>query len=288
MIQEGCTNTCTYCKIYHARGTVSISKPPELVISEINEIGQKNCKEFILTGINLGDYAWEGLNLTDLLKKIDKDVHPDYRIRLSSLNPEDVTDELCEELKAKRFCPHLHLSVQSGSNQVLKRMNRKYQADTVIHAVEKLRAIDPLYSISCDIIVGFPGETEQAFKDLMQFAKNIRFDNLGVFTYSDSEDLVSHKLADHVSIKTARHRCNTLMACQKDISLENNLRHIGKTYDVLVDEAPEAHLFIGRTCFQAPEVDGITYVKADGLNIGDVVHVKITDALEYDLSGEPV
>ncbi len=236
MIQEGCTNTCTYCKIYHARGTVSISKPPELVISEINEIGQKNCKEFILTGINLGDYAWEGLNLTDLLKKIDKDVHPDYRIRLSSLNPEDVTDELCEELKAKRFCPHLHLSVQSGSNQVLKRMNRKYQADTVIHAVEKLRAIDPLYSISCDIIVGFPGETEQDFQETVQLLEQIRPLKTHVFRYSMKKGTPAAGFKQQVNGKTKKERAFQLDQFSKRLSYQVRKDHLGKDREIIVEQ----------------------------------------------------
>ena len=236
MIQEGCTNTCTYCKIYHARGTVSISKPPELVISEINEIGQKNCKEFILTGINLGDYFWQGITLTRLLKKIDDEVHPDYRIRLSSLNPEDVTDELCEQLKAKRFCPHLHLSIQSGSNGVLKRMNRKYQTDTVIQAVEKLRAIDPLYSISCDIIVGFPGETEQDFQETIQLISQILPLKSHVFRYSLKKGTPAARFKHQVDGKIKKERSSRLDQIAKRLSFQVRKDHIGKTRELIVEQ----------------------------------------------------
>lgn len=236
MIQEGCTNTCTYCKIYHARGTVSISKPPEMIISEINKIGEKNCKEFILTGINLGDYAWEGLDLAGLLKKIDDEVHPDYRIRLSSVNPEDVTDELCEQLKAKRFCPHLHLSVQSGSNRVLKRMNRKYQADTVIHAVEKLRAIDPLYSISCDIIVGFPGETEQDFQETVQLIEQIRPLKTHVFRYSMKKGTPAASYEQQVDGNIKKERSSRLDQIAKRLSYQVRNDHMGKKREIIVEQ----------------------------------------------------
>lgn len=236
MIQEGCTNTCTYCKIYHARGTVSISKPPEMIISEINKIGEKNCKEFILTGINLGDYAWEGLDLAGLLKKIDDEVHPDYRIRLSSVNPEDVTDELCEQLKAKRFCPHLHLSVQSGSNRVLKRMNRKYKADTIIHAVEKLRAIDPLYSISCDIIVGFPGETEQDFQETVQLIEQIRPLKTHVFRYSMKKGTPAASYEQQVDGNIKKERSSRLDQIAKRLSYQVRNDHMGKKREIIVEQ----------------------------------------------------
>ena len=236
MIQEGCTNTCTYCKIYHARGTVSISKRPELIISEINEIGQTNCKEFILTGINLGDYSWEGRNLPALLKKNDDEVHSDYRIRLSSLNPEDVTDELCEQLKLKRFCPHLHLSIQSGSNRVLKRMNRKYQANTVIHAVEKLRAIDPLYSISCDIIVGFPGETQQDFQETVQLIERIRPLKTHVFRYSMKKGTPAARFKQQVDGKIKKERSTQLDNIAKSLSYNVRKGHMAKNREIIVEQ----------------------------------------------------
>ncbi|MEA1883834.1 MAG: tRNA (N(6)-L-threonylcarbamoyladenosine(37)-C(2))-methylthiotransferase MtaB [Thermotogota bacterium] len=236
MIQEGCTNTCTYCKIYHARGTVSVSKRPELIISEINEIGQKNCKEFILAGINLGDYTWEGQNLAALLKKIDDEVHSDYRIRLSSLNPEDVTGELCEQLKLKRFCPHLHLSIQSGSNRVLKRMNREYQADTVIHAVEKLRAIDPLYSISCDIIVGFPGETQQDFQETVQLIKQIRPLKTHIFRYSKKKGTPAARFQQQIDGKIKKERSTQLDNIAKSLSYNVRKAHMGKNREIIVEQ----------------------------------------------------
>ncbi len=289
-IAEGCERHCTYCIIPKLRGRLR-SRPVNDIIREARHLIASGVREIVLVAQETTAYGHDldrsvGLGL--LLEKIAL-ISKDVWIRVLYGHPGSIDDAAIDAIaRHSNICPYFDLPIQHADDRLLQKMGRHYTRDDLHRLFDTIRTRVPQAVLRTTVIVGFPGETEQAFKDLMQFVKDIRFDNLGVFTYSDSEDLVSHKLADHVSIKTAKHRCDTLMACQKDISLENNIRHIGKTYDVLVDEAPEAHLFIGRTCFQAPEVDGITYVNADGLNIGDVVHVKITDALEYDLSGEPV
>jgi len=242
MIQEGCTNACTYCKIYHARGTVSVSKAPERIIAEINEIGKKNCKEFILTGINLGDFYWEGLTMPGLLKKIDMKVHPDYRIRISSLNPEDVTNELCEQLGAKRFCPHLHLSIQSGSDSILKKMNRNYTSDRIIQAVEKLRAIDPLYSISCDMIVGFPGEDEKDFRASVQLIKEIFPLKTHVFRYSMKKGTPAAGYEQQIDGTIKKERAYRLDQVAKSVSHQLRTDHIGKKREIIVEQVGNKQL----------------------------------------------
>ncbi len=149
------------------------------------------------------------------------------------------------------------------------------------------------------MIVGFPGETDEDFESLLRFAEDVRFDNLGTFIYSDSEDLASHGLPGHVPERVAQQRYDRLMSCQLEISSENNEKYLGKHLTVLVEEKTEENLFTGRTAFQAPEVDGITYIRTSEsskteqkgtgqLEIGSFVSVKITDTLEYDLVGEVV
>jgi ribosomal protein S12 methylthiotransferase len=135
-------------------------------------------------------------------------------------------------------------------------------------------------------MTGFPGETEEDFKTLLNFISEIRFDHLGAFVYSDSDDLPAHRLSQAIPRRTAQKRYRELMARQMRIALEINAAHIGKTLNVLVEEMPEQGLFTGRTAFQAPEVDGITYVRANNLAVGEFAAVRITDALEYDLIGE--
>ena len=137
------------------------------------------------------------------------------------------------------------------------------------------------------MIVGFPGETDADFEILSDFVKEVRFDHLGVFTYSDSEDLPSHRLSDHVPKQVAQDRHDQLMSAQLEISAENNQKYLDQSLTVLLEEHSEEKLWIGRTRFQAPEVDGITYVHSEKrLRIGSFADVRITDTLEYDLVGE--
>jgi ribosomal protein S12 methylthiotransferase len=138
------------------------------------------------------------------------------------------------------------------------------------------------------VIVGFPGETDAQFNDLLAFIQEVEFDHLGVFTYSDSEDLPAHQLGDHISEEVAELRHDTIMAAQAKISEKRNARHVGHVYPVLVEENPEEGVYIGRTPFQAPDVDGVTFIYSDGLDTGSLVQVKITDAFEYDIAGEMV
>ena len=185
------------------------------------------------------------------------------------------------------ICPYFDIPVQHASDSVLKRMGRHYGRKELIRLFESIRATVPEASLRTTVIVGFPGETDADFELLLSFVKEIRFDHLGVFIYSDADDLPSHHLPDPVPAAVARRRHNRLMAAQKKISTENNRSHLDKIIPVLVESAPEKGVYMGRTRFQAPEVDGVTIIHADQLEIGDVIRVRITDTLEYDLIGVP-
>jgi ribosomal protein S12 methylthiotransferase len=267
------------------------SRPLNDIVTEAKHLIASGVREIVLVAQETTAYGHDldpSVGLGVLLEQIAL-ISKDVWIRVLYGHPQSIDIAAIDAVaRHSNICAYFDLPIQHADDRLLQKMGRHYTRDDLYRLFDTIRTRVPQAVLRTTFIVGFPGETEQAFKDLMQFAKDVRFDNLGVFTYSDSEDLVSHKLADHVPIKITKQRYDALMACQKNISLENNTRHIGRTYDVLVDEAPEDHLFIGRTCFQAPEVDGTTYVQADGLNVGEFVHVKITDALEYDLSGEPV
>ncbi len=165
-------------------------------------------------------------------------------------------------------------------------MGRPYTREALINLFSDIREMDPGAALRTTLIVGFPGETEQDFEDLLSFVKSIKFDHLGVFTYSDSSDLKSHKLKDHVDSETAELRHDRIMAAQAAVSESINQGYVGKILDVLVEENPEPGVYIGRTRFQAPEVDGVTFIYADNLEINTIVRVKVTDAFEYDIAGE--
>lgn len=289
-IAEGCERHCTYCIIPKLRGRLR-SRPLDDIVTEAGHLIASGVREIVLVAQETTAYGHDldmSTGLGRLLEKIAA-ISGDVWIRVLYGHPQSIDDSAIETIaRHSNICAYFDLPIQHANNRLLKRMGRNYSCDDMYRLFDTIRARVPQAVLRTTVMVGFPGETDQDFEQLMQFAKNVRFDNLGVFTYSDSEDLASHRLAGHVSTKKAKQRYDALMACQKKISLENNKRHTGKIYDVLVDEAVQENLFIGRTFFQVPEVDGMTYVRADGLKTGEFVRAKIIDAVEYDLSGEPV
>ncbi len=184
------------------------------------------------------------------------------------------------------ICAYYDVPIQHGASSVLKRMGRPYTRAELKALFNTIRQLDPEACLRTTVIVGFPGETDQEFLTLVDFIKDIKFDHLGVFTYSDSDDLTSHRFDSHVPPETMEQRHDTIMAAQARISEKNNERHVGRTYPVLIEENPEPGVYIGRTPFQAPEVDGMTFIYSEGLDMGSLVRVKITDAFEYDIAGE--
>jgi ribosomal protein S12 methylthiotransferase len=167
-------------------------------------------------------------------------------------------------------------------------MGRNYTSEDLYKLFDNIRTAVSDAAVRTSIIVGFPGETDKDFERLLTFVQDIRFDNLGVFMYSDAEDLPSHKLSGHIPKSVAMDRYDRIMSCQQKISLMNNRKRIGKTYDVLVEESIDSNLYRGRTFFQAPEVDGLTEIHSGNLNTGSFVQVRIEAASEYDLKGKVV
>jgi ribosomal protein S12 methylthiotransferase len=186
------------------------------------------------------------------------------------------------------ICSYFDIPIQHASNTILKRMGRRYSKDDLKRLFYTIRSSVPDASLRTTALVGFPGETDEDFETLLEFIEEIRFDHLGVFTYSDANEILSHRLPDHVDSKVSEERYNRLMSCQADISLGNNKKHKNRTYKVLVENGPENGHYIGRTSFQAPEVDGITFIRSDEIEKGSFIMVKITDFFEYDLAGVPV
>jgi len=189
------------------------------------------------------------------------------------------------------LCPYFDIPIQHVSAPVLRRMGRPYDPSRIIQLVRHIRARMPEAALRTTVIVGFPGETDDDFDQLRHFIETVPFDHLGVFTYSDADDLASHRLPDHVPPDVAQQRRDLLMERQMGISEALNQKYLGRHMDVLLEESPESGLFIGRTMFQAPEVDGLTYVRpirpGNPMAVGQFVRTRIVDTLEYDLVGEP-
>ena len=315
-ISEGCSRKCTYCIIPKLRGTQR-SRPMQDIIKECGELIQEGVKEIILTAENTTDYGRDydqiytqnydyhqdqgrdspakmrdknsfGRLITELAKSIDRNKvksAPTW-LRFLYAHPESFSESMIQAVANQpHICSYYDIPIQHASSSILKKMGRPYKLEELYTLFDKIRRIDPAAALRTTLITGFPGETEADFDILMQFIKDVRFDHLGVFVYSDSEDLKSYTFRNKVPDETAQMRHDRIMAAQKKISLAINKKHLGKTYDVLVEENPEPGLYIGRTMFQAPEVDGLTFIYANRLAIGSFVRVKINDAFEYDIAG---
>ncbi len=319
-VSEGCNRHCTYCIIPQLRGTQR-SRPVADICTEAAAFVAKGIKEIILTAENTTDYGQDlvagsigqgsvGIDsdcidpnciesdcigcgrtgLDTVLSSLSKTLAAQDEtvwIRFLYTHPKTLGADIIKVIQSHdNICAYYDVPIQHAATSMLKRMGRPYTQEELIALFKLIRKLDPGASLRTTLIVGFPGETEEEFQILKEFIETVQFDHLGVFTYSDSDDLKSHGFKDHVPKYIAEQRHDIIMAAQAKISEQVNERHVGKIYPVLVEENPEQGVYIGRTQFQAPEVDGMTFIYSKGLEIGSIVPVRITDAYEYDIAGE--
>ncbi|MEE8431600.1 MAG: 30S ribosomal protein S12 methylthiotransferase RimO [Candidatus Desulfatibia sp.] len=289
-IAEGCSRHCTYCIIPKLRGKQK-SRPLENIVAEARFLISKGLKELILVAQDTTAYGNDldpPVSLDQVLKSV-ADISDEAWVRLLYAHPQSIGPDVIQTVAAYRnICSYFDIPIQHASNRLLKNMGRNYTSDDLYRLYDKIRSFVPRAVLRTTVMVGFPGETDKDYKDLVNFVDEIRFDHLGVFVYSDSKDLSSHKLSGHIPEGVANDRYDRLMLRQSKISFENNQKHIGKVYDVLVETEAKKNLFTGRTFFQAPEVDGITYIHSEKLSLGAFAGVRVTDVLEYDLMGDIV
>ena len=293
-VSEGCNRKGTYCIIPSLRG-IQRSRPVADICKEAAILVKTGVKEILLTAENTTDYGQDfqdGKGFEHVLASVAATLENEHAnantwIRFLYTHPKTLTESIIKSVKNhKNICSYYDVPIQHASSSILKKMGRPYTIEDLYALFNTIRKIDPGAALRTTIIVGFPGESDADFDQLMTFIKDIRFDHLGVFTYSDSDDLKSHLLKNHVPSKIAEKRHGMLMAAQAKISVSINEKHVDKTFEVLVEENPEKGVYIGRTKFQAPEVDGVTFIYANGLEIGTFVKVRITEAFEYDIAGE--
>ena len=254
-IQDGCNQFCTYCLIPFARGPVR-SRDKDEILKEIDALSKKGYKEFVLTGIHVSSYGvtrpghLEENTLADLLEAIN--ALPDVkRIRLSSLEPRVMTEDFVRRISAlKKLCPHFHLSLQSGCDDTLKRMNRHYNCDEFLAGVKLLRKYFNDPAITTDVIVGFPGETDEEFDKSLSFCKTVGFYEMHIFKYSKRKGTVAEKMPDQVSGTVKDARSDKMEALERVMSEDFRKRHIGKPAEVLFEEEKTISgkkYFIGHT-----------------------------------------
>jgi ribosomal protein S12 methylthiotransferase len=287
-IAEGCDKHCTYCIIPTLRGRQK-SRPMEEIVEEAKRLIQNHKKEIVLVAQETTFYGKDlggSSNIGRLLESLSS-LSEGIWIRLLYGHPESMDERLIRTIAShENICPYFDIPIQHASNGILKKMGRNYTREDLCRTVELIRKHIPHAVLRTTVITGFPGETRKDFNALISFIREMRFDHLGAFVYSDFDDLPSHRLKGFVPPRTANQRHHEIMACQKEISTQINRKYQGQEITVLIEDAPEPGLFLGRSIFQAPEVDGITYVRSPELDRGAFVKVRITDTLEYDLMGE--
>lgn len=288
-ISEGCNNNCSYCIIPSLRGK-NRSRKIEDIYSEVEYLVSKGAREIILIAQNTNDYGidlYSKYSLANLINKISK-IEDLKWIRVLYLYPDHFTDELIEEFKNNdKLVNYVDMPLQHISDDVLKRMNRKTSKEHIIKTLKNLRKSVPDIVIRTTFIVGFPGESDDDFNQLVDFIEDIKFDKLGVFEYSKEEGTRAASLDEQIPDSIKEERKNEIMAIQSEISAEILSKKIGKRLEVLIEEEVDEENYVGRTYMDSPEIDGVTYVhSAKNLEIGSFVKVDVVDSLDYDLVGE--
>jgi len=289
-IAEGCSNRCSFCIIPKIRGPFK-SRNVDSIVSEAKILSDKGVKELNLISQDTTMFGTDiGLKngLSELLKRLVK-IDGVRWIRLLYCYPTFLNDELIEIMKnEEKICKYIDLPLQHSHDDILKAMMRQEREGEIRDLIFRIRDAIPDIAIRTAFIVGFPGETERHFEHLLSFVKEMKFEHLGVFTYSPEEGTKAAEIPDHVLEDVKNKRKDTIMEIQKRLSLEKNKRFIGTTKDVLVEETTGSDEFLisGRMQTQAPEIDGVVYIEKSEVRAGDILPVKITKAMEYDLVGE--
>lgn len=289
-ISEGCDNLCSYCIISRLRGRFR-SRTVDSVIKEIEAVSSRgDTKEIDLIG---QDTTLFGMDIygksvfPELLKKIAGSKNSIEWIRILYTHPAHYSDEFIFTIRdTPKICRYLDIPIQHINDAILKKMNRHITRKEIIELIGKIRKNISGIALRTSIIVGFPGETEEAFKELLDFLKEARFEKLGAFIYSREEGSRAYKFQGQIPENTKQQRFDEVMKTQQVISSDINRSFLGKTMKVLIDEKLEGNRYFGRTEFDAPEVDGGVYINGSGIRAGEFYNVKINDTLEYDLVGE--
>lgn len=285
-ISDGCDNRCSYCAIPSIRGPFR-SRPQALVIDEAKRLADDGVRELILVGQDLTQYGADlgHVNLAGLLARL-AEINGLHWIRLMYCYPTKITRELIEVIAgSEKIVKYIDMPLQHGDDRVLRAMNRRGSTVEYLRVIDELREACPEIALRSSFITGFPGETPEAFDNLLAFVERIRFDRVSAFAYSREEGTAAWALKPQVSGKTSAARLDRLMRLQKRISLEKNKRLVGKTLEILVETRTHAGA-IGRSYRDAPEIDGIVHVTKTDAAPGEFVRAKIAAADEYDLWGE--
>lgn len=284
-IMYGCDNFCSYCIVPHVRGRER-SRKPEEIIQEIKDLVSSGCREVTLLGQNVNSYGKEfspTYDFADLLYDVDQ--IPDLlRVRFITSHPKDLSDKLIETVaQGKKLCEHFHLPIQSGSNYILERMNRKYTREYYLSRVKKIHELLPQASLTTDIIVGFPGESEIDFEQTLEIMNLIHYSQAFTFMYSKRSGTLAAEMEDQITLDVKKRRLQRLMSVQNMKSLEWRQNMIGKTYEILVEGSSRTNpdRLVGRT-----HGNELVVFSGHPDTIGRLVNIRITEAGTWTLVGD--
>ena len=293
-ISEGCGNRCTYCAIPGIRGPLR-SLPLEVIVREACQLAEEGARELCVVGQDLTVYGTDVSGrprLIELLDALESSLPPDLWIRLLYLHPSRVDSALLERVAAGRqLIPYLDIPVQHGDPEILAAMNRGIAPESLRAIFSTARAINPDFALRTTCMVGFPGEKKRHFDNLMDFVAEVRFDRMGAFTFFPEEDTAAAEMAGQVSERTKNKRLGELMRLQEEISFERQRQFVGKELKVLVEKIDRKEGYAeGRSFREAPEVDGIIEIRSvrEDLKEGDIVTVRVTEAMPHDMTGEEI
>ena len=291
-VSEGCDRLCTFCAIPYMRGK-HVTKPIEKVVEEARELAADGVRELNLVAQDMTYYGidlYGRPRLAELLRELNQVEGLDW-IRVLYNYPNHFTDELFEALAScSKVLPYLDMPLQHINDRMLKVMNRRHTRAETLAIIERLRATVPNLVLRTTFIVGFPGETEAEFADLLAYVESARFERLGVFPYSLEPDTPAARLPGHLADEVKADRRDRIMAAQQEIAFDFNRALVGRSLDVLIDgPAPDSDgdLWVGRSYADAPDVDGLVYVASADLEPGDLVRCSILAADGYDLVARP-
>jgi len=296
-IAEGCDKGCTYCIIPSLRGRYR-SVPKEALIREANSLAERGVRELILVAQETTLYGTDIYGKKMLPELLDEiaEIEGISRIRILYCYPEEIDDELIAAIKRnEKVANYLDLPLQSGSDAILRRMGRRTTNSEIRKLVTKLRREIPDICLRTTLITGFPGETARDQKQTLELVRDIEFDRLGVFTYSKEDDTPAARMHGHISETLKKRRRTQIMKLQQEIVFRKAESHVGKLMDVIVDggldeEEDDERVYVGRTHMDAPDVDGMIFFTGGSREYisGELVRVKVTNAIEYDLVGKAV
>ena len=287
-IAEGCDNGCSFCSIPIMRGLQKSRTIPS-IMEEAIRLSNNGTKELLVIAQDSTSYGWDldkKVYLSDLLKELNTIEKIDW-IRVHYAHPAHLSQRIIDSIaNSDKVCNYLDMPVQHASDKILKSMKRGLNQKGIRDRINRLRDSNPGIALRTTLIVGYPGETEEDYKELYRFVEEMKFDRLGVFTYSEEQGTTAADLDDNIPVEVKNERKNQIIELQHDISLERNESFIGKTLRVLVDQS-ENNIGVGRTEYDSPEIDNIVNIEGQ-VEKGQFVNIQIESANEYELIGKPL